>query len=134
MPAKRENWKTLPMPGATARLSLERAYSDEQFARISEGFIPRQMENHWFVYFDEPWLYLHRSWTGFCIFKARFEHTGDKHVLAEVWVNRDDSQYKGTSENSDARLLGILLDESAGQPVASQMKQFILSRNRPPQA
>ena len=120
MAAKREDWKSLPMPAATARLSLERAYSNEEFLRISQGSIPRKMEDKWFIYFDDSWLFFHRSWTGFCIFRARFEHTGEKYVLAEAWVNCDGSQYRGNGDDYDARLLGNLLDRGAGRDTRSR--------------
>jgi hypothetical protein len=35
-------------------------YSHEEYARLQEGLIPKAMEDKWFIYFDEPHLFLHR--------------------------------------------------------------------------
>jgi hypothetical protein len=51
------------------------------------------MEDKWFIYHDSGWVYFHRSWTGFCIYKLRFEQVGDQFVVREAWVTRDREQY-----------------------------------------
>jgi hypothetical protein len=32
--------------------------------RSKAGFVPREMEDKWFVFSEEPWLFVHRSCTG----------------------------------------------------------------------
>src|SRR5262249_61512865 len=65
--ATRSDWKTQPMPAENERIALERDYSIEEFDRLRAGLVPQEMEDRWFIYFEDPWLFLHRSWTGFCI-------------------------------------------------------------------
>ncbi|MEH1781607.1 MAG: hypothetical protein V7L26_21335 [Nostoc sp.] len=123
--AKRNDWKTEPMPSTSTNITLEKVYSQEEFDQIAAGVIPEQMEDKWFIFYDTPWLYLHRSWTGFCIFKVRFEVVAESVKIAEVQVNRDPEQYSNTYDDRDASMLGILLDSRSKRNVRSQMLGWI---------
>ncbi|MDF5707000.1 MAG: hypothetical protein PUP90_04770 [Nostoc sp. S4] len=107
--AKRDDWKTEPMP-SVSRITVEKLYSKEEFDRIAAGIIPQQMEDKWFIFYEAPWLYLHRSWTGFCIFKVRFEIVGESFKIAQVEVNRNPAEYSNTDAQCDVSLLETLLD------------------------
>ncbi|MEH2240617.1 hypothetical protein [Nostoc sp.] len=107
---QRNDWKTEPMPSTSTNITVEKLYSQEEFDRITAGVIPEQMEDKWFIFYEAPWVYLHRSWTGLCIFKVRFEVVGENVKIAEVQVNRDPAQYSNTDDERDASLLRILLD------------------------
>ncbi len=127
--AKRNDWKTEPMPSVSKNITLEKVYSQEEFDRIAFGVIPEQMEDKWFIFYEAPWLYLHRSWTGFCIFKVRFEVVAENVKIAEVQVNRDPAQYSNTDDKRDASMLGILLDSRSERDVRSQMLGWIKSQS-----
>jgi hypothetical protein len=60
------------LPESRADLSFAESYTAGEFERIKRGVIPREMEDKWFVFYEEPWLYFHRSWTGACIYAVRF--------------------------------------------------------------
>jgi hypothetical protein len=123
--AKRSDWETVPMPAQSERISLRRRYSSEEFERIKAGLIPQDMDDHWFIYYEEPWLYLHRSWTGFCIFQVRFEALDDGVVLAEATVNTSPEQYQDPEAD---RWLGILLDSQAGRDTRAEALDLIRDR------
>ena len=127
--AKRNDWKTEPMPSVSKNIMLEKVYSQEEFDRIAAGVIPEQMEDKWFIFYEAPWLYLHRSWTGFCIFKVRFEVVAENVKIAEVQVNRDPAQYSNTDDERDASMLGILLDSRSERDVRSQMLGYIKAQS-----
>jgi ADP-ribosyl-[dinitrogen reductase] hydrolase len=55
------------------------------------------MEDKWFAYYEEPRLYLHRSWTGFLIYRVRFEPEGEGGRAVELEVNEDRGQYRPPS-------------------------------------
>lgn len=74
------------MPAARALLQLAREYTAQEFKSIIEGLVPQQMEDKWFIYYEEPWLYLHRSWTGFCIYIVRFEKSIAGYAIREAWA------------------------------------------------
>ncbi|MEH1883064.1 hypothetical protein [Nostoc sp.] len=123
--AKGDDWKTEPMPSASTKIALEKLYSQEEFDRITAGVIPEQMEDKWFIFYEAPWIYLHRSWTGFCIFKVRFEVVGDSVKIAEVQVNRDPAEYSNTDDKRNASMLLILLNSLSGRDVRNEMLRYI---------
>ncbi|MDZ8092864.1 MAG: hypothetical protein RMZ42_13340 [Nostoc sp. DedQUE05] len=120
--AKRNDWKTEPMPSVCKNITLEKVYSQQEFDRIAAGVIPEQMEDKWFIFYEAPWLYLHRSWTGFCIFKVRFEVVAETVKIAEVQVNREPAQYYNTDDERDASMLAILLDSRSERGVRNHIK------------
>jgi hypothetical protein len=132
MTASQHDWETKPLPAARTTIAYDRRYSAKEFARLSAGHVPRDMDEKWFVYFEEPWLYLHRSWTGYCIFQVRFEKAGRGFRVAEAFVSRDPEQYSSTDDDEDASLLGTLLDEfAAGDPAASSAERGAGSASSP---
>jgi 8-oxo-dGTP diphosphatase len=124
MAAARSDWKTLPLPAARRVLSFDGSFTPGQFARIKEGFIPESMDDKWFVFFEEPWLYLHRSWTGFCIYQVRFERAGEDVRVAEVLANRDPEQYRETDDIRDALLLAVHLAGRAGRQTEAAWDRY----------
>ena len=107
--AQRNSWKTQSMPEKTARLPYSRVFSLEEYERISLGLIPQVMEDKWFIFMEENWLYLHRSWTGTCVYIVRLQQKEDKY-LSDALVNRDRKQYRETDINYDAAILNFLVE------------------------
>lgn len=101
--AKRSDWKALPLPETCKALELELTLSPTEFTRLCRGTVPREMEDKWFIFYEAPWLYMHRSWTGFCIFRVRFEPVGGGMRVAETWVNRDQEQYPQDDDAFDVK-------------------------------
>lgn len=124
-PAKQSDWQTEPMPASSKALPFSAAYTPEEFRKISLGQVPEVMEDKWFIYYEEPWLYLHRSWTGYCIYRVRFRGCQAGFEVAEAFVNREQSQYTETDDASDVRMLSILLESAAGRDVRQQMIEHI---------
>ncbi len=128
MAAKRDDWKTITLPTARTSISLDRTYTADEFERICEGNIPQEMEDKWFAFYEEPWLYLHRSWSGFCIYQVRFERTGIEVHVAEVLVSREAEQYKSKDGVADSLLLAVLLDGYAGRDTEPAWERYMTSR------
>ncbi|KHD11831.2 hypothetical protein PN36_16130 [Candidatus Thiomargarita nelsonii] len=91
-------------------MSLDRTFSPEEMKRIRRGVVPEEMEDKWFIYWENERLYFHRSWTGFCIYVVRFTTEGDSCKMIEAYVNRDTEQYKETSDEIDAQMISYLVD------------------------
>jgi hypothetical protein len=125
--AQRNDWKTEAFPSASKSIIVDRTYSKSEFEKIIAGTIPEVMEDKWFIFYEAPWLYFHRSWTGFCVFKVRFEMVDDSVQITEVWVNRDPEQYKETDDSRDENLLEILLDSRAGYDTRNQTISYAKS-------
>jgi hypothetical protein len=108
--ATRDSWKTLPLPEARAELGFSQSYSTEEFERIKRGLIPQEMEDKWFIFFEEPCLYFHRGWTGMCIYVIRFEVSETGASVVESWVNRDPEQYGKTDTEYDRAIVKFLIE------------------------
>ena len=108
--ATRESWKTLPLPSQRAEVSFRETYTVSEFERLKQGLIPVEMEDKWFMFYEAPWLYVHRSWTGFCIFAVRFELSPTGAAAVESWVNRDRDQYTETRTDADRAHLKFLIE------------------------
>ncbi len=88
MKAEATSWKREPFKeGVPIPLSLE--IHKGQIERISKGLIPQEMEDKWFIYFDEPYLFLHRSWTGQPVFKLKFTESPTGYSVSEALLSAD---------------------------------------------
>lgn len=108
-PVTRDCFKNQPMAELRAALPLELRLGRERFERIRRGFRPTTMEDRWFVFYEDGWLYLHRSWSGHCIFQIRWEQDGDEAVVREAWVSRDPAEYLGTDAQADLQQISWVL-------------------------
>ena len=107
--ATRESWKTEPLPAVRAPLPFDASYTSDEFERLRRGLIPQQMEDKWFIFFEEPWLYFHRSWTGHAVFGLRIERRDIAYKVVEAWVNLDPQQYHSESVQHDLATLRMLI-------------------------
>jgi hypothetical protein len=109
--ATRQSWHNLkPLPAQRSQLSLQRAFTEQEYERIHVGFIPERMEDKWFIFTEDDTLYIHRSWTGYCIYQLTLIKQDTSYILSEALVNRDESQYSGGDDPYDAKLLMFLID------------------------
>lgn len=115
-------------------MRVDRSYDVNEFDQIAMGQIPVVMEDHWFIYYEKPWLHLHRSWTGLCVFEVRFERVMDRYDVVEALVNRDPEQYRSENDQNDALLLCILMDGLAGRPTEALWKQYLAAVSAPQNA
>ena len=109
-PATRASWKTEPMPEARARLAYTRSFDAAEHERVTRGIVPVEMEDKWFVFYEAPWLWFHRSWTGFAIYAVKLGVVETGSVVEEAWVNRAPEQYRETDDAHDAAILSYLVE------------------------
>jgi hypothetical protein len=107
--ATRDSWKRIPMPEAKVRLEVDRTFSQEECESLQRGQIPQDMDDKWFVYFEDDWLFLHRSWTGYCVYQVRLEPSEEGYKIVEVWANGDSCQFRPETPEESKRLLLDLL-------------------------
>jgi hypothetical protein len=117
--ATRESGQVLPMPKQRKHLPFERLFTQYEFDQISLGLIAHEMEDKWFIFLDDMQLSFHRSWTGHCIFQIRFEKQDREYATTEVWVNRNQEEYRNNDDDYDIALLSFLIDN------------FLLGKNTP---
>lgn len=116
MPITRADWKNFPLPEKRARLEISRALLETQMERLRQGLKPASMDDRWFVFFEQYRLYLHRSWTGHCIYIAYFRAEAGLWILTHADANRDPEQYTQTDDLADARALAALISHLLGEP------------------
>jgi len=104
------DWPTNALPPQRVTLSLNRRYSLQEIQRLQRGLVPEEMEDKWFIYWENDTLNFHRSWTGNCIYRVRFVPDGDAYRMIAAEVNRDPEQYRETDDEMDARLIVYLID------------------------
>lgn len=112
--ATKDSWKTEFMPEKNVLISMKVTFPREVMQVVKYGHIPDAMEDHWFMYCDESTIRYYRSWTGFCIFIAKYVEEGDKYTITELQVNRDPDQYRCKDNDHDVSLFMALLAEEHG--------------------
>lgn len=108
--ATRTAWKNEPID-VPKEISISVKVSDEQILKIMQGLIPRDMEDKWFIYCEDDWLFFHRSYTGYGIFKAQLIKDQYGYHIDEFCVERNPKKYKNTDENEDRDTFCFLIAE-----------------------
>jgi hypothetical protein len=109
-PATRDSWKIQPMPAAKIRLHVDRMFTEEEYHCLQKGFLPEEMEDKWFAYFENEWLFIHRSWTGFCIYQVHLVPSGSEYSMDEIWVNGDTDQFTPRTSWDLENPLSVVID------------------------
>lgn len=104
------SWKINPMPPAHKQLPLDGFYTPPEYQAISMGFVPRTMEDKWFIYLEGEWLHFHRSWTGNCIYQLQIIPSGEQYQATQAIVNREPAQYRPTDDAYDVAMIAFLID------------------------
>ena len=105
--AKKGDWTTKIMPEKTKTVQLNVGFTNDQMEKIKCGFIPEEMEDKWFIYYveEEESLYLHRSWTGFCVYVVKFKKIDGGCGAERAVVNDEPEQYKCSGSTEDEKRL-----------------------------
>ena len=93
--------RTVDMPETFEVATMNRSLSEEEYQALVFGFIPRDTDDRWFLYAQDDWVYLHRSWTGHCIFKLKLEVSSGNVTLTDIHINRDPDQYRSVNTQAD---------------------------------
>jgi ADP-ribosyl-[dinitrogen reductase] hydrolase len=109
--AKASDWKTEKMPDKVGILDFQKVYSSEEFDRIKLGLIPKEMEDKWFIYYENHSLNIHRSWTGYHIYQITIQSQEDNtYKVIQTLVNRNKDQYSQQNDEYDVLLIDYLID------------------------
>ena len=103
---KKNDWKTKPLPKNKIDLGYENFFWDSDAEKILSGFKPGSMDDKWFVYSENEWVYFVRSWTGKHIFAIRLYGTpAGGYKVIESWVNGDTEEYNSSGRESDIEMV-----------------------------
>ncbi|MBO9711936.1 hypothetical protein [Sphingomonas sp.] len=103
--ARADSWKTLPF-GELVPIDWRRSFTAAERVRLETGLVPEAMEDKWFIYWDAPSLFLHRSWTGLGVFRVDLAPVGDGAEVVAAWRMADPPAEDLAYE---ARLLDFLI-------------------------
>ena len=106
--AMRESWKTLDPPETRTELDFTESYNRSDFERIKRGLVPEEMEDKWFIFFEEPWLYFHKSWTGIGVYGVEFRPSLHGALVAASWIGGD--HHIEPDRNYHRAMLNFLID------------------------
>lgn len=101
-------WQNHPIDNPK-RIDIDLQFTDKQFSKLSRGIIPQQMEDKWFIYFENDWLYFHRSWTGFGIYKAKLNKEKEGYSIKEFWAERNLEKYGNEDDKTDIENISFLI-------------------------
>lgn len=107
--ATREDWKVFPMTDLKVRIPLELIYTKKEFGLISEGFIPRDMDDRWVIVAEDEHIFIYRSSTGVMIYDCLFEKRGDEMYVSSMYANRNSHEYSNTDDENDIHAVKYLL-------------------------
>jgi hypothetical protein len=100
-----------PMPAQQITIVLDRVFSSEEAALLKLGFAPREMQDKWFIYFENDVLHFHRSWTGYCVYQVFFAPEADGALrMTRATISRDPEQHKETRAERDAWMISNVID------------------------
>jgi ADP-ribosyl-[dinitrogen reductase] hydrolase len=106
--ATKETWKNIPIDNPK-RIDIDLLFTDKQFSKLKNGLIPQQMDDKWFIYYENEWLYFHRSWTGNGMYKAKMKKVSDGYSVTEFWAERNQEKYKNEDDNTDIETFTFLI-------------------------
>lgn len=120
-PALPSDWTNLPLPVKRVELTLNHTFTGKEMDSIRGGVVPGQMEDKWFLYFADDALYFHRSWSGFCVYIARFAPSAPSAPSAEppgaqsyrliaADINADETQHILGEPRYEASMIYFLID------------------------
>jgi hypothetical protein len=106
--AQRGSWKTVP-PGPMTPIPYVSSFSQAQYETMRQGFVPVEMEDKWFVFWEADSLFFHRSWTGYCVYRVDFQPAADGFQVAWAAVSADVKQYRRDSDQREAEIVDFLI-------------------------
>lgn len=127
--AQKHDWETEEMPLETETFSMEIELSESEYEQLQNGIIPQEMEDKWFIYFEEDTLYIHRSWTGFCIYILEFPKDFQKSKRFSVIVNRNVKQHLETDIEKDKIMITILINQLVNRFGNGELMKQYLQKN-----
>lgn len=123
--ATKDTWKHQPIDNPK-RIVVDLHFTDKQFLKLTNGLIPQQMEDKWFIYYENEWLYFHRSWTGNGMYKAKLNKETDGYSITEFWAERNQEKHKNEDDNSDIETFSFLIARGL---LGIDVRSIYLNRN-----
>ena len=116
MQAFSTSWRCEPFKQGVS-LPYYAAFDNDQFALVKEGFIPQVMEDKWFIYYEEPHLLFHRSWTGRPVYRLALRKVQMGAEVTEALLSTGRAGMSRISFDYEVQVLDCLVSSFfLGQP------------------
>ena len=119
--ATKDTWINLPIDNPK-QLEIYLEFTESQFNKIKNGLIPEEMEDKWFIYYEEGFLHFHRSWTGYGLFKAKITKEPTGYIIRDFWVERNIEKYSNLDDDADRTTLKLLISNGLLHEPLSSLK------------
>ena len=106
--ATRASWQCWP-PGRMDAIPYRTSFSAVEYAAIRRGLVPEEMEDKWFIFWEDDVLYIHRSWTGLGVYRVMFRSRDDGYEVHEAYVSADAQHYRRGPDDYEVRLVNFLI-------------------------
>jgi len=111
MNVSKNDWnKLFNLPLQHSEIKITRKFNQNRMSGIKKGFKPQSMDDRWFIYYENDILYIHRSWSGYCIYEIHFIKKGNSYETVKFLVNRDIEQYKYIDDEYDIKQINQFLE------------------------
>jgi hypothetical protein len=85
-------------------------FSKEHIDVIKNGFVPKTLEDKWYIYSKDDWLFFHRAWTGYGIYKLEIKHINGRYIIDDFYVERNIDKYENLNDLFDIHILHVIID------------------------
>jgi hypothetical protein len=102
------SWEREPFTSGVS-IPYKAVFSEKQFARLKIGLVPKRMEDKWFIYYEEPHLFLHRSWTGQPVYRLALRKTPDGAEIDEALWSKVLAEAPDPDPGYQVQLIDFLL-------------------------
>ncbi len=114
----RGSWKTVEPEEGFVDFDYSDTFSVSEYEIMKLGLLPEAMEDKWFIYFEHPILFFHRSWTGDLIYRITLESTNEHITVARAELSRKYSDNPVHEKMMPWVMRGILLRQDIEFPYA----------------
>jgi len=97
------------MPEENESIDYLREFSTLEFEKLKLGLSANSMDEKWNAHYSNNYFYIHRSWTGACIYQFQLREESGKYLVEDARVNRNQEQYNATDNDYDVLLLDFLV-------------------------
>jgi hypothetical protein len=84
-------------------------FTEEEFNKLKVWLIPEAMEDKWFIFYEKNYLYFHRSWTWYWMYKAEILKEKSWYTIKEFFAEENENIYKNTDDYYDVETFIFLI-------------------------
>lgn len=106
---QKEDWTTKEIFDETRLIPINMRINEEEFHCLKIGLKPKDMDDKWFIYFENNQLYFHRSWTGSCIFIASITEKNSQDIfINNVMITQNKQEFNVPEREQKNVFLNLL--------------------------